>query len=97
MNILTRVLPSLVQCCARCSALLDNNVQISYPGTDIRVTAQGCGVCALLLRQARCDWRSQDDGDIDIVRRGATLQERATHAPLLRLCCDTGLSSTPCP
>jgi hypothetical protein len=96
MNNSARVLPSLVQCCARCSALLDDTAQVTYPETKTCATAaQGCRVCTLLLRQARYDGRSVDDGDIDIVRRGAALREEATDKRLLRLCRDTGPSSTP--
>ena len=98
MNTSTRVSPSLVQCCTRCSALLDNgySAQVTYAGTETCATAaQGCLVCTLLLRQARYDGRSEDDADIDIVRRGASLREEATGVRLLRLCRDTGPSSTP--
>jgi hypothetical protein len=89
------VLPSLVQCCARCSALIDNTAKVTYAGTETcATTAQGCRVCTLLLRQARYDGRNGDDADIDIVRQGASLRE-ATGVLLLRLCRDTGPSSTP--
>ena len=95
MNTSTRVLPPLVQCCARCSALLDGTAQVTYRGTETCATAaQGCQVCTLLLCQARYDGRSVDDADINIVRQGAALREEATGVRLLRLCCDTGLSST---
>jgi hypothetical protein len=96
MNTSTRVLPSLVQCCARCSALLDHWEHVTYPGTKTCATAaQGCRVCTLLLRQARYYGRSEDDTDIDITTRDASLQEKATRIRLLRLCRDTSQSLTP--
>jgi hypothetical protein len=96
MNTSTRVLPSLVQCCARCSLVLDDTAQVTYLGTETCATAaQGCRVCTLLLRQTRNDGRSVGDADIDIVRQGAGLREKATGVCLLRLCCDPGPFSTP--
>jgi hypothetical protein len=96
MNTSTRVLPSPVQCCARCSALLDDMARITYLGIKTCATApQDCQICTLLLFQARYDGRSEDDADINIVRRGAALQEEATGVRLLRLCRDTGPSSNP--
>jgi hypothetical protein len=94
MNTSTRVLPSLVQCCARCSALVDNTSSWIYAETEICATAaQGCRVCTLLLRQAGYDGRSGDDTYIDIVRQGASLRDEATGVRLLRLCRDTGQST----
>jgi hypothetical protein len=99
MNTSTPVLPSLVQCCARCSALLDDTKRITYPGTKTCATAaQGCRVCILLLRQVPYDGCTVDDADIDIVRRGAYIQKEATGVRLLRLYRgnrDTGPSLTP--
>jgi hypothetical protein len=96
METSTNPLPSLVQCCARCSALLDDAAYVTYPGTGACApAAQGCQVCTLLLRQVRYDGRSVDDTDICIVRKDAALQEAATGKRLLRLCSDTGPSSTP--
>ena len=97
MNTSTRLLPSsLVQCCARCSALLDYTAHVTYPGTETCATAaQGCRVCTLLLRQARYYERSEDDADIEIVKRDASLQEKATRIRLLRLCRYTSPSLTP--
>jgi hypothetical protein len=90
------VLLSPVQCCARCSGLLDDTTRVTYPGTETCATAaQDCQVCTLLLRQARYNGRSLDDADIDIVRQGAALQEEATGVRHLRLCRDTGPSSSP--
>jgi hypothetical protein len=97
MNTSTRLLPSsLVQCCARCSALLDDTAQAGYLQTETCATASpGCRVCTLLLRQVRYDGRSEDNADINIVRQGAALREEASGVRLLRLCRDTGLSLTP--
>jgi hypothetical protein len=96
MSTSTPALSPPVRCCARCSALLDNSEQVTYPGTETCGTiTQGCEVCTLLLRQARYDGRSEDNADINIVRLGAALQEEATGVRLLRLCCDTGPSLTP--
>jgi hypothetical protein len=99
MNTLSRKLPSSVQCCPRCSALLDNTTRSSYQGTkhsDIRATAPDCQVCTL-LRQALRDGHNQDDANVDIVRQGVALRKGATGSRLLRLCCDTGPSLIPYP
>jgi len=89
----TRVLPSPIRCCARCNLLLDSTARVTYPGTETSTT-QGCKVCLLLLRQARYDGRSEDNADINIVRRGAALREEVTGVRFLRLCRDTGPSLT---
>jgi hypothetical protein len=94
MNTLSRIPPISTQCCDRCSILLDDLLQTPQR-INIRVTVQDCQVCTLLLRRAFRDGRSEDDADIDIVRRGAVLQESVTGARLLRLCCDTGPSLSP--
>jgi hypothetical protein len=95
MNTSTRVLPFLVQCCARCSALLDDTAQVTYLGPETYATVRSCRVCTLLLRQARHGGRSVYNANIDIVRQGAALREERTGVRLLRLCCDTGPSLTP--
>jgi hypothetical protein len=93
MNTSTRLLPSLIQCCDCCSALLDDTSQATT-----LTAARGCRVCALLLRQVCYDGRSEENADINIVRQGAALREvrkEATGVRLLRLCRDTGPSLTP--
>jgi hypothetical protein len=91
MNTLPRISPPSIQCCDRCSTLLDDLIQTPQQ-LDIRATAQDCQVCTLLLRQVCRDGRREDEAVIGIVRRGAVLQESVTGARLLRLCCDTGPS-----
>jgi hypothetical protein len=95
MDTLRRSPPSSVECCARCSALLHNTAQAPHTVNPVCATVQDCPVC-ILLRQACRDRRSQDYADIDIVRRGAILEDRVTGERLLRLCRDTGPSSTLC-
>jgi hypothetical protein len=84
-------LPS-VPCCGRCSTLLDDTTQTPQR-LDIRATVQDCQVCTLLLRQSRFSGRIEDEAVIDIVRRGAVLQESVTGARLLRLTCTLNVAS----
>ncbi|EMD70139.1 hypothetical protein GGP41_000278 [Bipolaris sorokiniana] len=94
MNTLSRISPPSIQCCDRCSTLLNNPEQIPQQ-LEIRATMQDCQVCTLLRRQTCRDGRSEDKAVVRIVRRGAVLQESVTGARLLRLCCNTDLNQDP--
>jgi hypothetical protein len=89
MNALVRAMPSGNQCCDGCSALLthwEKPLLSLLSGSIIRGTAApGCELCTL-LRQA-CS-----NGHMGLYQR--VLRGKATDTRLLRVFCDTGLSST---
>jgi hypothetical protein len=77
MNTLSRISPPSIQCCERCSTLLDD-LRHTPQQLDLRATVQDCQICILVRHQTCRDGRSENEAVIDIVRRGAVLQESVT-------------------
>lgn len=85
-----RPLPSTVQPCSCCSAIVSEvHIVTTYTisVSDIRTSAENCSICKLLLQALR-RFRGDDDGNIDIKRRPSALSVGARGPRVLRFCAD---------